>query len=66
MKKRKLKKWVKVVLTILVMLMSLLIYIKIGEFGALAQSSVFYQFMTISGWFWLLTGQFIIYTKIWD
>lgn len=62
----KLKKWVKYVLTIIVMLISIVIYTKTGELGRLAQSSVKYQAICVLAWSWLLLGQIMVYMKIWE
>lgn len=58
MKKRRLKKWVKIVLIIMIILLDLVIYQKSGKFGALAQSSTIYLVLCVSCWIWLLLGQF--------
>ena len=61
----KLRKWVKVVLTMLLLILSLIIYIKLDYWGFLARSSNFYVLVSIIGWFWLIVGQMVIYAKIW-
>ena len=61
----KLRKWVKVVLTILLLILSLVIYIKLDYWGFLARSSNFYVAVSIIGWFWLIVGQMVIYSRIW-
>lgn len=61
----KLRKWVKVVLTILLLILSLVIYIKLDYWGFLARSSNFYVAVSIIGWFWLIIGQMVIYSRIW-
>ena len=62
---KKLRKWVKVVLTILLLILSLVIYIKLDYWGFLARSSNFYVAVSIIGWFWLIVGQMVIYSRIW-
>lgn len=62
---KKLRKWVKVVLTIFLLILSLVIYIKLDYWGFLARSSNFYVLVSIIGWFWLIVGQMVIYAKIW-
>lgn len=66
MKKRKLKKWVKVILTMLIMILSLMIYSKIGELGILAQNNDFYLLVCAISWVWLMAGQFTTYNLIWE
>ena len=53
---KKLRKWVKVVLTILLLILSLVIYIKLDYWGFLARSSNFYVAVSIISWFWLIVG----------
>lgn len=61
----KLRKWVKVVLTILLLILSFIIYIKLDYWGFLARSSNFYVAVSIISWFWLIVGQMVIYSRIW-
>ena len=61
----KLRKWVKVVLTMLLLTLSLIIYMKLDYWGFLARSSNFYVLVSIIGWFWLIVGQMVIYARIW-
>lgn len=61
----KLRKWVKVVLTMLLLTLSLIIYMKLDYWGFLARSSNFYVVVSIIGWFWLIVGQMVIYSRIW-
>lgn len=62
---KKLRKWVKAVLTMLLLILSLIIYIKLDYWGFLARSSHFYELVSIIGWFWLIVGQMVIYSRIW-
>ena len=62
---KKLRKWVKVVLTMLLLALSLIIYMKLDYWGFLARSSNFYVAVSIIGWFWLIVGQMVIYSRIW-
>lgn len=66
MKKRKLKKWVKVILTMLIVILSLIIYSKVGELGILAQNNDFYLLVCAMCWVWLMAGQFTTYNLIWE
>ena len=61
----KLRKWVKVVLTMLLLTLSLIIYMKLDYWGFLARSSNFYVAVSIISWFWLIVGQMVIYSRIW-
>lgn len=62
---KKLRKWVKVVLTMLLLSLSLIIYMKLDYWGFLARSSNFYMWVSIIGWFWLIVGQMTVYARIW-
>lgn len=64
-KKYKLKKWVRFVLSILVLSLSMLIYTYIGEFGKTQQENNMYLLINICSWVWLFIGQFIVYDLIW-
>lgn len=66
MKKYKLKGWVKVVLSIIVFVVSAIIYLKVDSFGVLAQTHKGYLLICIAAWFWLLTGQIIALAAIWE
>ena len=62
----KLRKWVKVVLTILVILVSFKIYAEMGQIRTKAVSSINYQVIAVLGWTWLLMGQIWVYSIIWE
>lgn len=65
-KKFKLKGWVKVALTIILIIGSVVIYSKVGTLGELAQTETGYQLVCVGAWFWLLLGQMIAYSIIWN
>lgn len=65
MKKLRLRKWVKIILTLFVVIINIGIYLKTGMLGELAQTSKFYEVLCISTWIWLLLGQMLIYGFIW-
>lgn len=62
----KLRKWVKVVLTILVILVSFKIYAEMGQIRTKAVSNINYQVIAVLGWTWLLMGQIWVYSIIWE
>lgn len=62
---KRLKRWVKIVLTVLILILSLTIYMKVDYWGFLARSSNFYVVVSIISWFWLIVGQIAVYTRIW-
>lgn len=61
----KLRKWVKAVLTMLLLILSFIIYMKLDYWGFLARSSNFYVVVSIISWFWLIVGQMTVYARIW-
>ena len=64
--KRELKRWVKVVLTIIVIHISFFIWKHTGTLGELAQKDNIYLLLTLASWFYLIVGQMLIYMTIWD
>lgn len=65
MKKRKLKRWFKITLTIIILAVSLLIYLNTIKLGSLAQTSTKHEILTIISWAWLLLGQTGVILTIW-
>ena len=61
----KLKKWVRVVLTLIVIHISFFIWKQTGTLGRLAETSNIYLIMCVLSWVYLLIGQVLIYEKIW-
>lgn len=66
MKKLRLKRWVKVVLTLVAIHISFFIWKQAGIVGRLSQTSDFYLVMCWLTWIYLLIGQVFIYKKIWE
>lgn len=64
--KRELKRWVKVVFTIIVIHISFFIWKHTGTLGELAQTNRIYLVLCIVSWLYLLVGQALIYMTIWD
>ena len=65
MKKYRLKKWVRVVLTVIVIHLSFFIWRYTGTLGDLAQHSYLHLVLCVLSWIYLLIGQVFIYEKIW-
>lgn len=65
MKKLKLKKWVRVVLTLITIHLSFFIWKNTGTLGSLAQHDKFYLALCLMSWGYLLIGQVFIYEAIW-
>lgn len=61
----RLKKWVKVVLTIIMIHICFFIWRNTGTLGELAQHDKVYLVLCVLSWFYLLIGQVLIYEKIW-
>lgn len=57
MKRLKLRKWVKVLLTAIIIIISLLVYLSTGKSN--------YNIEVIK-WLWLIGGQMISYSLIWE
>lgn len=66
MKKRRLKKWVKVFITIILLLFSMWMYSKCGILGQMAQSNGFYEALVIMAWVWLLFGPVSVLMLLWE
>ena len=66
MKRRRLKKWVKVLITFIIVVIGLFIYAKTSILGELAQTSNIYQVICLIAWAWLLFGQFSLLYFIWE
>lgn len=64
--KKRLKKWVKVVITLLVIHISFFIWKQTGILGSLAQRDTFYLILCVASWMYLVFGQVLIYEKIWE
>lgn len=64
--KKRLKKWVKVAITLIVIHISFFIWKQTGILGELAQKDTFYLILCILSWFYLIVGQTLIYESIWQ
>ena len=61
----RLKKWVKVVLTIILLISTIIMWFYVGEWGKLMATSKTYENLTIFGWMWIILQPFII-GSIWE
>lgn len=66
MKKRRLKKWAKILISAVIVIIGLFIYAKTGILGELAQDSTIYLLLCITAWIWLLFGQISLLYFIWE
>lgn len=66
MKKLRLKRWVKVVITLIVIHISFFIWKQTGTLGELAQKDYVYLALCIASWLYLSFGQALIYGVIWS
>jgi hypothetical protein len=65
-KKYKLKKWVKVVITLILVSVGIVLYHILGIYGAYASKSTLGSIFICLGWFWLLVGQIGIIYTMWE
>lgn len=65
MKRRKLNKRGKILLTSLTIMLSVVIYVLMAILGEKGQTNIFYQMAFICGYGWLFLGQFGVYFMIW-
>ena len=66
MKRRKLRKWVKVVITLLVLLFSIYVYERMAILGIDADKNMKHQMLCVIGWVWLFLGQFATIWLLWE
>lgn len=66
MKRMKLKGWVKVVITLLLIHLSFFVWKQTGSLGSLAQHDKGYLVLTIASWIYLTFGQAMIYKNLWE
>lgn len=62
----RLKRWVKVVITLIVIHISFFIWKQTGKLGELAQTDTLYLILCVASWSYLIIGQTLIYEKIWQ
>ena len=65
MKKLKLRKWVKVVISVIVVMIGIIIYSGLSNIGIDASSNKISGFLCILGWLWIFFGQFAFLSVIW-
>ena len=63
---RRLKKWVKILLSIIILAFSTFVYIEVIKLGQKAPISLGYEILCAGGWVWLFFGQTFIYFLIWE
>lgn len=66
MKKYKLKSWVKVVLSLLMVVTGVTIYRYLGFLGATRSENGYASIFILLGWFWLLAGQIMMLYFMWE
>lgn len=66
MKRRQLRKWVKVVSTILLMVIGMIVYRLSWVIGELALENHTFEILNILVWLYLLFGQFAIAYMMWE
>ena len=63
---RRLKKWVKVLLSVITLLFSTFVYIEVIRLGQKAPINLGYEILCVGGWVWLFYVQPFIYFLIWE
>lgn len=66
MKRIKLRKWVKVVITLIIFLISVKIYAEMGQIQTNSISNINYQLRLVLCWTWLIIGQTMCYMILWE
>ena len=66
MKKYRLTKFSRVIITLMVILLSIFIHHLMADFGAKLQNNINYLPLVVLGWIWLILGQFGAFYKIWE
>ena len=65
-KKYKLKLWVKVVITLTILVIGLEIYYYLLSNGANMGKSIVDSIFILLGWFWLIAGQIMVLKELWE
>lgn len=65
-KKMKLKKWVKVVITLILVSVGIVLYHILANKGAYASKNMWCSMLICLGWFWLIVGQIIVICTMWE
>lgn len=66
MKKYRMKKWVKVVITFILIHLMFFIWKQTGTLGELAQNDKFYLVLCVLSWIYLTLGQVFIFGYLWE
>ena len=64
--KLKLKRWVKVVITLVVIVSGILIYSKLGDIGSEASTNTLASILCITGWTYLVFVQILVLAGLWE
>lgn len=65
-KKIKLKKWVKVVITLILVSVGIVLYHFLANNGAYAVKNTLGSIFIYLGWIWLLVGQIMVIYTMWE
>ena len=66
MRKYKLKKWVKVAITLIIILLGIIIHRYLYINGSLANENTISSMFILLGWFWLVFGQIMVLYVMWE
>lgn len=61
----RLKKWVKITLTVTLLIFTIMIYLQLGKWGNLAQNNGLYGSFIFLGWCWIVVQPLMI-NSIWE
>lgn len=65
-KKLKLRRWVKVLITLIVAIVGIVIYLGLRNIGSEAGTNMIADILCITGWSYLVFAQIIILSGIWE
>lgn len=65
-KKYKLRKWVKIVISAIIIIIGVVIYHYLAKLGAYASENTMSSIFICLGWFWLVFGQISMLYAIWE
>ncbi len=66
MKKRRLKRWVKVAITLLVLFTGFIVYMNLRNVTCLSNKDGLKIALVLLGWFWIVLGQILTLIILWE
>ena len=65
-RKLRMRKWLKIAITVFILIISCQIYYDLGVLGAVQDKTTLDSIMLLLGWFWLIFGEFMTLYLIWE